>query len=162
MRIRSFFAASIIAAGTFSSAVAANAATLIGTATDSGQFKTLVAPVQAAGLGNALSGSGPFTVFAPTDEAFSKLPEGTVEDLLKSENREKLVAILTYHVIFGKVMAADIADKKLSVKTLQGSDLVVDAMAGGVSVNGAKVTAVDIETSNGVIHVIDRVVLPPQ
>ncbi|MDE0781386.1 MAG: fasciclin domain-containing protein [Alphaproteobacteria bacterium] len=162
MRIRNFFAASIIAAGTFSSAVAANAANLIDTAVDSGQFKTLVAAVQAAGLGDALSGPGPFTVFAPTDEAFSKLPEGTVEDLLKSENREKLVAILTYHVIFGKVMAADIADKKLSVKTLQGSDLVVDAMAGVVSVNGAKVTAVDIEASNGVIHVIDRVDLPPQ
>jgi uncharacterized surface protein with fasciclin (FAS1) repeats len=145
LRIRNIFAASIIAAGTFSLAVAANSANLIDTAVDTGQFKALVVTVQAAGLGDALSGPGSFTVFAPTDKAFSKLPAGTVEYLLKPENREKLVAILTYHVISGKVMAADITSKKLNVKTLQGSDLVVDAMASGVSVNGAKVTAVDIE-----------------
>ena len=149
-------------AGTFVSAVAANAANLVETAVDAGQFKTLVAAVQAAGLGDALSGPGPFTVFAPTDEAFAKLPEGTVEDLLKPENKEKLVAILTYHVISGKVMAGDVAGKKLNVATLQGGELAVDAMSGGVMINDATVTAADIEASNGVIHVIDRVILPPQ
>lgn len=135
---------------------------MVQTAVDAGQFKTLVAAVQAAGLGDALSGPGPFTVFAPTDEAFAKLPEGTVEDLLKPENREKLVAILTYHVIPGKVMAGDVAGKKLSVETVQGDDLAVDAMSGGVMINGATVTAADIEASSGVIHVINEVVLPPQ
>ena len=90
------------------------------------------------------------------------MPEGTVEDLLKPENREKLVAILTYHVIPGKVMAGDVAGKKLSVETVQGDELAVDAMSGGVMINGATVTAADIEASNGVIHVINQVVLPPQ
>jgi len=152
----------VIAAGTFVSAVAANASNLVETAVDAGQFKTLVAAVQAAGLGDALSAPGPFTVFAPTDEAFAKLPEGTLEDLLKPENREKLVAILTYHVVPGKVMSGDVVGKKLSVETLQGGELSVDAMSGGVMINGATVIAADIEASNGVIHVIDRVVLPPQ
>lgn len=162
MRLKNFLAASVIAAGTFVSAVAANASNLVQTAVDAGQFKTLVAAVQAAGLGVALSGPGPFTVFAPTDEAFAKLPAGTVEDLLKPENREKLVAILTYHVIPGKVMAGDVAGKKLNVATLQGDDLAVDAMSGGVMINGATVTAADIEASNGVIHIVDQVILPPQ
>ncbi len=162
MKLKKFLAAGVIAAGTFASAVAANASNLVETAVDAGQFKTLVAAVQAAGLGDALSGPGPFTVFAPTDEAFAKLPEGTVEDLLKPENKEKLVAILTYHVISGKVMAGDVAGKKLNVATLQGGELAVDAISGGVMINGATVTAADIEASNGVIHVIDRVLLPPQ
>jgi uncharacterized surface protein with fasciclin (FAS1) repeats len=162
LRLKNFLAASVIAAGTFVSAVAANASNLVQTAVDAGQFKTLVAAVQAAGLGVALSGPGPFTVFAPTDEAFAKLPAGTVEDLLKPENREKLVAILTYHVIPGKVMAGDVAGKKLNVATLQGDDLAVDAMSGGVMINGATVTAADIEASNGVIHIVDQVILPPQ
>ena len=162
MKIKNILAAGVIVAGTVVSAVAANASNLVQTAVDAGQFKTLVAAVQAAGLGDALSGPGPFTVFAPTDEAFAKLPEGTVEDLLKPENREKLVAILTYHVIPGKVMAGDVAGKKLSVETVQGDDLAVDAMSGGVMINGATVTAADIEASNGVIHVINQVVLPPQ
>jgi uncharacterized surface protein with fasciclin (FAS1) repeats len=162
LKLKNFLAAGVIAAGTFVSAVSANAANLVETAVDAGQFKTLVAAVQAAGLGDALSGPGPFTVFAPTDEAFAKLPEGTVEDLLKPENKEKLVAILTYHVISGKVMAGDVAGKKLNVATLQGGELAVDAMSGGVMINDATVTAADIEASNGVIHVIDRVILPPQ
>ena len=162
MKIKNILAAGVIVAGTVVSAVAANASNLVQTAVDAGQFKTLVAAVQAAGLGDALSGPGPFTVFAPTDEAFAKLPEGTVEDLLKPENREKLVAILTYHVIPGKVMAGDVAGKKLSVETVQGDELAVDAMSGGMMINGATVTAADIEASNGVIHVINQVVLPPQ
>jgi uncharacterized surface protein with fasciclin (FAS1) repeats len=162
LKLKNFLAAGVIATGTFVSAIAANAANLVETAVDAGQFKTLVAAVQAAGLGDALSGPGPFTVFAPTDEAFAKLPEGTVEDLLKPENKEKLVAILTYHVISGKVMAGDVAGKKLNVATLQGGELAVDAMSGGVMINDATVTAADIEASNGVIHVIDRVILPPQ
>ena len=162
MKIKNILAAGVIVAGTIVSAVAANTSNLVQTAVDAGQFKTLVAAVQAAGLGDALSGPGPFTVFAPTDEAFAKLPEGTVEDLIKPENREKLVAILTYHVIPGKVMAGDVAGKKLSVETVQGDDLAVDAMSGGVMINGATVTAADIEASSGVIHVINEVVLPPQ
>ena len=162
MKLKNVLAASVIVAGTFISAVAANASNLVQTAIDAGQFKTLVAAVQTAGLVDALSGAGPFTVFAPTDEAFAKLPEGVIEDLLKPENQEKLVAILTYHVIPGKVMASDVAGKKLKVATLQGGELAIDAMSGGVMINGATVTAADIETSNGVIHVIDRVVLPPK
>jgi uncharacterized surface protein with fasciclin (FAS1) repeats len=118
-----------------------------------------VAAVKAAGLVDTLKGPGPFTVFAPTDEAFAKLPKGTVEDLLKPENKEKLAAILTYHVVPGKVMAADIAGKKTNVKSVQGSDLAVDASS-GVKINEATVTTADIATSNGVIHVIDTVVMP--
>ena len=160
MKLKNVLAAGVIVAGTFISAVAANASNLVQTAVDAGQFKTLVAAVQAAGLGDALSGPGPFTIFAPTDEAFAKLPEGTVEDLLKPENREKLVAILTYHVIPGKVMAGDVAGKKLNVATLQGGAVAVDAMYGGVMINDATVVAADIEASNGVIHVVEGVLLP--
>ena len=104
-------------------------------------------------------GKGPFTVFAPTDAAFAKLPKGTVEDLLKPENKSKLVAILTYHVVPGKVMSTDIAGKKLSPKSVQGQTIAVDATK-GVKVNNAKVVTADIATSNGVIHVIDTVILP--
>ncbi|MEQ8247273.1 MAG: fasciclin domain-containing protein [Alphaproteobacteria bacterium] len=152
----------MVAAGTFASTFAANAANIVETAIEAGQFKTLVAAVQAADLGGALSGPGPFTVFAPSDAAFAKLPEGTVETLLKPENRDRLIAVLTYHVLSGKVMSGDIAGKKLSVATLQGSDINVDAMSGGVMINDATVTAADIQASNGVIHVIDKVILPPQ
>ena len=162
MKLKKFLAASLIAASTFVSTAAATAGNLVETAVDAGQFKTLVAAVQAAGLGEALSGPGPFTVFAPTDEAFAKLPDGTVKDLLKPENKDKLVAILTYHVIPGKVMAGDVAGKKLNVATLQGGAVAVDAMYGGVMINDATVVAADIEASNGVIHVIDRVILPPR
>lgn len=132
---------------------------IVDTAVSAGQFATLVAAVQAAGLVDTLKGDGPFTVFAPNDEAFAALPEGTVESLLKPENKEQLIAVLTYHVLPGKVMSSDIAGKSTSVKTVQGSMLMVDATS-GVMVDGATVIAADIETSNGVIHVIDQVILP--
>jgi uncharacterized surface protein with fasciclin (FAS1) repeats len=160
VKLTNFLAAGIVAAVTLTSAFAANALNIVETAVNAGQFKTLVAAVQAADLGGALSGPGPFTVFAPTDEAFAKLPAGTVDDLLKPENRDKLIAVLKYHVVSGKVMAADIAGKKSNVTTLQGSDISVDAMYGGVMINDATVTTADIQASNGVIHVIDKVILP--
>ena len=153
------FAAAVAAPLAFT-AVAAKAADIVDTATAAGQFNTLVAAVKAAGLADTLKGEGPFTVFAPTDEAFAKLPEGTVENLLKPENKDQLVAILTYHVVPGKVMSSDIAGKKLEAATVQGGELSIDAMGGGVSVDEAKVIQADVEASNGVIHVIDTVVLP--
>ena len=113
----------------------------------------------AARLVETLKGDGPFTVFAPTDEAFAALPAGTVEDLLKPENKDQLVAILTYHVVPGKVMSSDIAGKSLSAETVQGQSLKVDAMK-AVMINDAQVVAVDVEASNGVIHVIDKVLIP--
>lgn len=161
MKLTNFLAAGIVAAVTLTSAFAANALNIVETAVSAGQFKTLVAAVQAADLGGALSGPGPFTVFAPTDEAFAELPAGTVDDLLKPENRDKLIAVLKYHVVSGKVMAADIAGKKANVTTLQGSDISVDAMSGGVMINDATVITADIQASNGVIHVINKVILPP-
>ncbi|CAJ1369901.1 fasciclin domain-containing protein [Roseibium album] len=132
---------------------------IVDTAVGAGSFNTLVAAVQAAGLVDTLKGEGPFTVFAPTDEAFAALPEGTVENLLKPENKDQLVAILTYHVVPGKVMSSDIAGKKAEVASVQGDKISVDA-TDGVKVDGAKVVTADIETSNGVIHVIDAVILP--
>ncbi len=140
-------------------AVAAKAADIVDTAMSAGQFETLVAAVKAAGLVDTLKGEGPFTVFAPTDEAFAKLPAGTVEDLLKPENKDQLVAVLTYHVVPGKVMSGDIAGKAMDVATVQGSKLSVDA-TDGVKVDGANVVSADVEATNGVIHVIDAVVLP--
>jgi len=121
-------------------------------------FSTLVAAVQAADLVETLKGDGPFTVFAPTNAAFAALPEGTVETLLKPENKDKLAAILTYHVVPGKVMSGDLSNG-MSATTVQGSDVTI-MTEGGVMVNGANVTAADIEASNGVIHVIDAVILP--
>ena len=132
---------------------------IVDTAAGAGQFKTLVAAIEAAGLVDTLKGDGPFTVFAPTDEAFAKLPAGTVDDLLKPENKDKLVAILTYHVVPGKIMAADIAGKSTAVKTVQGDTLDVDA-TDGVKVDKAEVVKADIDATNGVIHVIDSVVMP--
>ncbi|MEM7172489.1 MAG: fasciclin domain-containing protein [Pseudomonadota bacterium] len=132
---------------------------IVDTAVSADDFNTLVAAVQAAELVETLKGDGPFTVFAPTDEAFAKLPAGTVENLLLPENKDQLIAVLTYHVIPGKVMSGDIAGKKLDVNTVQGSAISVDA-TDGVTVDGANVVAADIEASNGVIHVIDSVVLP--
>jgi uncharacterized surface protein with fasciclin (FAS1) repeats len=132
---------------------------IVDTALANEQFSTLVAAVQAAGLVDTLKGDGPFTVFAPTNDAFAKLPAGTVENLLKPENKDQLVAVLTYHVLLGKVMAADIAGKTLSTATVQGSMVDINA-TNGVMIDGATVTAVDMETSNGVIHVIDTVILP--
>ncbi len=132
---------------------------IVDTAVKAGSFQTLVAAVKAAGLVDTLKGDGPFTVFAPTDEAFEKLSAGTVEDLLKPENRDKLTSILTYHVVSGKINAADIAGKKFEQDTVQGSALMVDGTS-GVQINDAKVVQADIETTNGVIHVIDSVLIP--
>lgn len=139
--------------------VAARANDIVDTAIAAGDFNTLVAAVQAAGLVDTLKGEGPFTVFAPTDAAFAALPAGTVENLLKPENKDQLVAVLTYHVVPGKVMSGDIAGKSLEVASVQGGNLSVDA-TDGVKVDNANVVTADIETSNGVIHVIDAVVLP--
>ena len=124
-----------------------------------GHFTTLVAAVKAAGLVDTLKGPGPFTVFAPTDEAFAKLPPGTLESLLKPENKAKLQKILTYHVVAGKVMAADVM-KLSSAKTVEGENVAITTMSGGVMVDNAHVTKTDITASNGVIHVIDTVILP--
>ena len=132
---------------------------IVENAVNSADHTTLVAAVKAAGLVETLSGKGPFTVFAPTNEAFAKLPAGTVENLLKPENKAQLVAVLTYHVVPGKVMSADLAGKKIMAKTVQGSDVDIDATS-GVMVDNAKATATDIAADNGVIHVIDTVVMP--
>jgi transforming growth factor-beta-induced protein len=132
---------------------------IVDTAIAAASFKTLGAAVQAAGLVDTLKGAGPFTVFAPTDEAFAKLPAGTVESLLKPENRAKLQAVLTYHVVAGKVMASDVV-KVSFAKTVNGKAAVVKVNDAGVMIDNAKVVATDIETSNGVIHVIDSVILP--
>lgn len=131
---------------------------IVAVASHAGNFTTLVAAVKAAGLVETLQGAGPFTVFAPTDEAFAKLPKGTVENLLKPENKAKLAGILTYHVVAGKVMAADV--KTMKAKTVNGQTLDVHVHDGKVTVNKAKVTKTDIAASNGVIHVIDTVVMP--
>ena len=130
---------------------------IVDTAVAAGSFETLVAAVKAAGLVETLKGEGPFTVFAPTDEAFAKLPEGTLEALL--EDKEKLKSILTYHVVAGKVMAADVV-KLSSATTVQGQEVDIKAGSGGVMIDNANVIKTDIETSNGVIHVIDTVILP--
>lgn len=132
---------------------------IVDTAVSAGSFNTLVAAVQAADLVDTLKGDGPFTVFAPTDEAFAKLPAGTVEDLLKPENKEKLQAVLLYHVVPGKVMAADVVNVK-SAKTANEMDLKVMVDGNIVKINEAQVVQTDIMTSNGVIHVIDTVLLP--
>jgi uncharacterized surface protein with fasciclin (FAS1) repeats len=133
-------------------------ADIVDTAVAAGSFNTLATALKAAGLVETLKGPGPFTVFAPTDEAFAKLPAGTVESLLKPENKAKLAGILTYHVVPGKVMAADVV-KLDSAKTVQGGSVSIDA-SDGVRVDGAKVVQADVPASNGVIHVIDTVILP--
>ena len=140
------------------SPVLAGGSDIVETAVGAGTFETLVAAVDAAELVDVLRGVGPFTVFAPTDEAFAALPEGTVENLLKPENREQLVAILTYHVLPGKVMSTDLVDD-MQAATVQGSSVTID-LDNGVMVDGATVVAADIEATNGVIHVIDSVILP--
>lgn len=132
---------------------------IVDTAVAAGSFKTLAAALTAAGLVETLKGEGPFTVFAPTDEAFAKLPKGTVESLLLPENKEKLVAVLTYHVVAGKVLASDVVKLK-SAKTVNGKEATIKVSDKGVMVDAAKVVATDIEASNGVIHVIDSVILP--
>ena len=132
---------------------------IVDTAVAAGSFNTLVAAVKAAGLVEALKADGPLTVFAPTDDAFAALPAGTVETLLKPENKDQLVNILTYHVLSGKVMSGDIAGKKLEVEMLNGAKANVDATS-GVMIDGANVVSADISASNGVIHVIDAVIIP--
>ncbi len=132
---------------------------IVDTAVAAGSFTTLVAAVQAAGLVDTLKGPGPFTVFAPTDAAFAALPAGTVEDLLKPENKDKLVSILTYHVVPGKVMSTDLTEG-MKAASVQGGELTI-TLDGGAKVNGAVISTADIEATNGVIHVIDSVILPP-
>ncbi|MBL9208881.1 MAG: fasciclin domain-containing protein [Opitutaceae bacterium] len=155
MKIRSLFAALVFSAGLGS---LASAKTLVEIAAGSPDHTTLVAAVKAAGLAETLSGSGPFTIFAPTNAAFAKLPAGTVESLLKPENKAKLVSILTYHVVPAKVMAADV--KSGEAPTVNGKALTIKADGMGVMVNKSRVTATDLVGSNGVIHVVDTVILP--
>jgi uncharacterized surface protein with fasciclin (FAS1) repeats len=131
---------------------------IVDTAVAAGNFTTLVAAVQAAGLVDTLKGEGPFTVFAPTDEAFAALPAGTVEGLLKPENKDQLVKILTYHVVPGKVMSTDLTND-MKATTVEGGEVTI-MTEGGVKVNDANVTTADIAASNGVIHVIDKVIMP--
>ena len=145
----------LIAAAVVAASLSAQAKDIVDTAVSAGNFKTLATALQAAGLVDTLKGPGPFTVFAPTDEAFAKVPKADLDALLK--DKAKLTAVLTYHVVPGKVMAADV--KPGAVKTVNGQSLTI-ATAGGVKVDSAKVTATDIVASNGVIHVIDSVVLP--
>lgn len=158
-RTSNIFARFALGISLAASALTAHADDIVDTAVAAGQFSTLVAAVQAAGLVETLKSEGPFTVFAPSDEAFARLPAGTIDDLLKPENREQLAAILTYHVVPGKIMSADIAGAATSVDTVQGGALEVDA-TNGVRINDATVISADIETDNGVIHVIDTVLLP--
>ena len=132
---------------------------IVDTAVAAGSFKTLAAALQAAGLVETLKGKGPFTVFAPTDEAFAKLPKGTIEELLKPENKAKLTAILTYHVVPGAVTAAQVTKLK-DAKTVNGQSVKISATGGAVMIDGARVVKTDIRASNGVIHVIDSVILP--
>ncbi len=138
----------------------AQADDIVDIAVGNGSFNTLVAAVQAADLVDVLKSDGPFTVFAPTDEAFAALPAGTVESLLLPENKEQLIAILTYHVVPGTVMASDVMNKQTSATTVEGSSVRINALQGGVKVEGANVVAADIVADNGVIHVIDKVILP--
>lgn len=132
---------------------------IVGLAVDTESLSTLVAAVKAAGLVETLQGDGPFTVFAPTNEAFAALPEGTLESLLKPENKDQLIAILTYHVVAGKVMSTDLSDG-MKAATVNGAEVTITTM-GGAKVNGANVVAADVVASNGVVHVIDAVILPP-
>lgn len=158
MKIIKTAIAGVIAAGLMAgSAIAMDKKDIVDTAAGNSDFETLVAAVQAAGLVDTLKGEGPFTVFAPTDDAFAALGS-TVDDLLKPENKDKLTAILTYHVVPGKVMSGDLSDDMMAA-TVQGEDITID-LDNGPMVNDAKVVTADIETSNGVIHVIDKVILP--
>lgn len=141
-------------------ATAAPQKDIVDTAVAAGSFNTLVTAVKAAGLVTTLKGTGPFTVFAPTDQAFAKLPPGTVDSLLKPENKDKLRAILTYHVVSGRLTSKQIAHMQ-SAKTVEGSPLTFKTMNGHVMVDGATVVQADIPASNGVIHVIDTVLMPP-
>ena len=151
----------LAAAGVLALASPAAAADIVETASSNGSFTTLVAAAKAAGLVDTLKGPGPFTVFAPTDEAFKKLPAGTVENLLKPENKAQLTKVLTYHVVPGKVMASDVKGQKTTTDCNgHGTHVAVDASGGAVKVDNATVSKADVNASNGVIHVIDTVIMP--
>ncbi|TVQ31992.1 MAG: fasciclin domain-containing protein [Geminicoccaceae bacterium] len=158
--MRKILLGSVAAFGLALAASGAKAADIVDTAIAAGNFSTLVAAVEAAGLVETLRGEGPFTVFAPTDEAFAALPEGTVENLLLEENRDDLIAVLTFHVVPGQVMSSDAAGQTVELETVQGQSVIVDGTGDAVTVEGATVVTADIEASNGVIHVIDAVILP--
>jgi uncharacterized surface protein with fasciclin (FAS1) repeats len=151
-------ALAVFSAGSLVSAGCGSEHDIVDTAVEAGSFNTLVAAVKAAGLVEALKGDGPFTVFAPSDEAFAKLPEGTVEFLLLPENKSQLIAILTYHVVSGKILSADV--KAGRVETLEGSSFLVSNKKGALMVDQARIVATDVSASNGVIHVIDAVIMP--
>ena len=154
-----FFVGSLALAGGHGSKAEMAKKDIVDTAVSAGQFKTLAAALDAAGLIDTLKGDGPFTVFAPTDEAFAKLPDGTVESLLMPENRDQLIAVLTYHVVAGKVKAADVVNLDQAT-TVNGADVTITVADNGVQVDNANVIATDIGASNGIIHVIDAVILP--
>ncbi|MGB8813984.1 MAG: fasciclin domain-containing protein [Paracoccaceae bacterium] len=158
--LRSLIATGAIAFITACAPMTPKAPDIVDIAASNDDFSTLVAAVTAAGLVETLKGDGPFTVFAPTNEAFAALPAGTVEDLLKPENKDKLIAILTYHVVPGAITSDQLAGKRQDVATVQGSTVHIDGRS-GVKVNKSRVTTADIRASNGVIHVIDKVLLPP-
>lgn len=160
---RSIVASVAMATALITTSLPARAADIVDTAVKAGSFKTLVAAVKAAGLVDTLKGKGPFTVFAPTDAAFAKLPKGTLQSLLKPQNKRRLASILTYHVVAGKYDAKRITGaraKQYGIRSVQGSRIAVD-LRKGVKVSGANVIKTDIAASNGVIHVIDSVMLPP-
>jgi uncharacterized surface protein with fasciclin (FAS1) repeats len=158
--IRRTFLALTAAASMFAAPAAfAAEMDIVDTAVAAGSFNTLAAALTAAGLVETLKGPGPFTVFAPTDAAFAALPAGTVEDLLKPENKDKLIAILTYHVVAGKVLSTDLTEG-MKAATVNGAEITI-TLEGGAKVNGVAISAADIMATNGVIHVIDQVILPP-
>ncbi len=144
----------------FSSSVKSQSKDIVDLAAGNEDLETLVAAVKAGGLVETLKGKGPFTVFAPTDEAFAALPDGTLESLLKPENKDQLVAILTYHVVSGKVMSKDLTNGQKAA-TVQGENVKVSIGSAGVKIDDAKVVAADVKAKNGVVHVIDKVILPP-
>jgi len=154
-----FFGASAAHAGNYGGSKAMDKKDIVDTAVAAGSFNTLAAALEAADLVDTLKGDGPFTVFAPTDDAFAALPAGTVESLLKPENKDQLVAVLTYHVVPGKVKAKDVVTLD-SAATVNGKAVTIEASDAGVTVDGANVVKTDIMTSNGIIHVIDAVILP--
>lgn len=165
LRMKSLSTGVIVMAGLLAAAAPARAADdIVDTAVTAGSFNTLVSAVKAAGLVDTLKGKGPFTVFAPTDEAFAKLPKGTLESLLKPENKKTLTSILTYHVLPGRYDAKRITSakaKQFGIKSVQGANVEVD-LRKGVKVSGANVVKTDVVASNGVIHVIDTVIMPPK
>lgn len=160
IKLRNFAIGAAVASSMALGSGIAQADDIVEIAAGNGDFNTLVAAVQAAELVAVLKSDGPFTVFAPTDEAFAALPAGTVETLLLPENKDQLIAVLTYHVVPGTVMSSDIMNKQLDAKTVEGSTVRINALQGGVKVDGANVVAADIVADNGVIHVIDKVILP--